>query len=261
LWAAFLVLTGLLAAVALGRAAGREGRGPAGARWFLAALWLAAVLVLCKSLGSLLLALLFAPVMLLAAPRWQMRLAALLAALTLAYPLARGADLVPADTLVALAARIDAERAHSLAFRLDNEQRLLDRAAERPLFGWGLWGRQFERDPQSGRQTTIPDGRWIITLGSGGWLGFAAEFGLLALPVLLIWWRMGASGPPPLVAALGLIHAVNLVDLIPNATLTPLTALAAGALWAAAEAARRAPDTAAQPAAPSPRAPAFRTVL
>jgi hypothetical protein len=257
LWAAFLALTGVLAACALARAEGEPRRRVA---FLAAAAWMLMVLVLCKSLASLLYALAFAPILLLAGTRAQLRLAALLACLALAYPAARGAHLVPDDALVSLIARAAPERAHSLHFRFDNEDVLLARAEERPLFGWGMWGRHHVYDPDTGRPLTITDGRWIVVVGVLGWTGFLAEFGLLALPLLLAWWRMGATPPPPLVAATALMLAVNVLDLIPNATLTPLTLLMAGALLGWAERRHPAAATAAPDSLPA-SGPAFRTVL
>jgi len=258
LWAAFLALTGVLAACALARAESAPRRRLA---LLAAAAWMMLVLVLCKSLASLLYALVFAPLLLLAGGRMQIRLAALLACLALAYPAARGAHLLPDEAVVSAIARLAPERAHSLAFRFGNEDVLLARAEERPLFGWGLWGRHHVYDPDTGRPLTITDGRWIVVLGMFGWAGFLSEFGLLALPLLLAWRRLGAGPPPPLAGAMALMLAVNLVDLIPNATLTPLTMLLAGALLGWAE---RAPvqAVAARPSGAPPRpAPAFRTVL
>ena len=135
---------------------------------------------------------------------------------------------------------------------------LLDRAAEKPAFGWGMWGRNQIHDPETGRMTSIADGRWIIVLGVFGWVGLVAEMGLLTLPIGLAWWRSGGHrapggpGPPRVVAAVALMLGVNLVDLIPNATLTPLTMLGAGALMGWAERQRRVASVV---------APAFRTVL
>ena len=248
LWAAFLAMTAVVAACALARQA--EGRRAM--TLGLAALWMLGTLVLCKSLASLVYALALAPLVLLAGTRAQLGTAALIAALACAYPLAKAADLVPREAALALAEGIDAERANSLRFRFDNEDALLAHANERPVFGWGLWGRNLIYDPDTGRQSAIPDGRWIVTLGVFGWAGLLAEMGLLALPVWLAWARGAAASRAT--AAVALILAVNIADLMPNATATPLTWLFAGALLGWAE--RRAEaNRAAGPLA------AFRTIL
>lgn len=257
LWAALFTVTTVLAACGLLRAGIDRQKVPLAA----AGAWMMGVLVLCKSLASLLYGLFAAPLILFFSTRMQMRVAAVLAALTLAYPLARGAQLVPVDAMVSLAASIDADRAQSLEFRFGNEEILLDRAQERQPFGWGIWGRNLVYDPESGRALSISDGRWIIVLGIFGWIGFVGEFGLLALAVLLAWWRSGPV-PSPVLSALSLILALNLVDMIPNATLTPLTWLCAGAILGRAELGRVAANGLAPGLAqPGVRQPAFRTIL
>jgi hypothetical protein len=109
---------------------------------------------------------------------------------------------------------------------------LLDRAMERPLFGWGSWGRN-QIFNSAGEILTTTDGRWIITIGVYGWIGFLAEFGLLTLPIFLIWRRTTGvlkGAIPPFLGGVALILAVNVLDLLPNATITPMTWLFAGAL-------------------------------
>ena len=92
--------------------------------------------------------------------------------------------------------------------------------------------------PLTGAIDSVADGRWIITLGIYGWIGFLAEFGLIALPMALLWretvTRRDASEALH-IAPLSLILAINLFDMLPNATLTPLTWLIAGALTGYAE--------------------------
>jgi hypothetical protein len=88
---------------------------------------------------------------------------------------------------------------------------------------------------------TITDGRWIILIGIFGWVGYLAEFGLVALPVLLLWTRgaaLAGSGAGPLIGPVALLLAINLVDMLPNASLTPLTWLFAGAVLGLGERAR-----------------------
>jgi hypothetical protein len=258
LWVAFLTATAVLAAFTLARG-GDQTRAVQSA---YLGIWLMVVLVLCKSLASLLYSIILAPLVLFASARMQVRVAAVAALLAIVYPMLRGAEYIPTESLVNLAARVSAQRAESLDFRFDNEERLLERARERPLFGWGLWGRNHVLEANTGRPLTITDGRWIIVLGVTGWTGFLGEFGLLALPILLVAWRSGPS-PPRVVAGGMVILAINLIDMIPNATLTPLTWLLAGALLGWVEQPRTAP----RPAAGMPvvlgaeGGPGVRTIL
>lgn len=233
LWVAFFAMTSVLAALALLRSEKANRR----LALMAAAVFLFAVLILCKSMASILYAMAFAPMVLLLGARMQIRLAALLAFVALAYPLAKGADLVPDDRMLAFAERIDAERAYSMRFRFDNEAILLERAEQKPLFGWGIWSRHHILDENSGEIRTVTDGRWVLVIGTLGWIGFLAEFGLLALPMVLMWWRTrgGIEAVSPLVGPLILILGINVLDLIPNATITPLTWLIAGAVLGHAE--------------------------
>lgn len=214
--------------------------GPAQVRHKLlfATLWLYVVLVLSKSAGAVVYAALLV-VMVLALPRRaQVLVAALLAAMVITYPLLRGAHLVPLDGLVAMADRVSEERALSLQFRIDNEEALLDRASLKPLFGWGGYGRSLLYDPVTGKGLSIADGLWIIVLGNYGWLGYIALFGLMVLPLLKLgreYLAPDTPPPSPLVAGLALLLAINLVDLLPNGTLVPLTWLLAGAVLGQAE--------------------------
>ena len=132
---------------------------------------------------------------------------------------------------------ISIEREGSLAVRFFNENQLLERASQRWLFGWGRYGRSWIYD-ESGRETSVPDGQWIITLGGYGVVGFLAEFGLLALPIFSTARALRFAESPKekaFLSALALILAINVFDLLPNSSLRPWTWLIAGALLGRAE--------------------------
>lgn len=233
LWVAFLTMMAVVAAVALMRAeTGRKAM-----LFGAGAVYLIVLLVLCKSTGSMIFAAFLVPLVLFFGPSAQLRVAFLLGALVMGYPVAKVLGLVPETQIIAVAEIAGEERAASLAFRIENENLLLDRAMERPLFGWGGWGRNQLLDAGTGELVTVTDGRWILVLGTLGWFGFLAEFGLLLLPIFVLYFkgRDGVADPEPFVAPLCLLVAVNVVDLIPNATITPLTWLFAGAILGYAE--------------------------
>lgn len=260
LWVAFFAMMAAMGAVTLFRV-GPSDRRP---MQFGVMLYLSAVLVLCKSAGPMVYAFGLGPLIVLAPRHWQVIVAAALAAMVITYPLLRGAHLVPLDQIIALAERLSPDRAYSFAFRVGNEETLLDRAALKPWFGWGGYGRNLIYDPMTGAGTSIADGAWIITLGIYGWLGYLAQFGLLVLPLLLMGREMLSRRAPvsPWVAAVCLLVAANLVDMLPNATLVPLTWMMAGAVLGHAEGlarARRAARAAAIRARWHPKA--GRTVL
>jgi len=231
LWLAFFMMTASVAAAALAR----EAHGTARGRYLAAVLYLLVVLVLSKSLAPLLYALSLVPLVLLAGPRLQIRLALALALLATLYPLLRENGLVPLDAILDWAAAIGPDRAHSLAYRFGNEEQLLARAQEKILFGWGGWARNLVHDPQSGAITTIPDGEWIIVFGTFGMLGYITLMGLLAGPLVMVWRRARRVLPSRTSAALALILAITLIDMLINAILTPYTWLIAGALIGACE--------------------------
>ena len=103
--------------------------------------YLSVVLILCKSLGTLIYGAVLVPLVRLTRPRLQLRVAMILAILAVAYPLLRAADLVPTNYMVEAARSISDDRADSLQFRFDHEKQMLQRASQRFLFGWGRWGR------------------------------------------------------------------------------------------------------------------------
>lgn len=203
-------------------------------------LWV--VLLLQKSLGGLLLGSLMSLALFLR-PRRQIGLAAAVAVIFLAYPAMRGAGLAPVEWINTHVAEYSLERSESFEFRLVNEDQLLAQANERPWFGWGGWGRQLIYDPETGRNISVTDGYWIIVLGSSGWIGYLAQFGLICLPLLGL-YRYRRQIPRE-TAGLAIILSGNLIDMIPNASITPITWLMVGALTGAVAAASRGTTSAA----------------
>lgn len=255
LWVSFFAMTAVVAAVALAR--GAVTRVAVG--FWLFAVYLLVVLILSKSLGAIIYGLVLIPLVAVLSSRAQIRVAALLAFVALAYPVLKGADLVPQEAMLAQAGNIDDDRANSLRFRFQQETILMDRATEKPLFGWGLWGRNHLWDGPTSTILTVTDGRWIILIGVQGWVGFLAEFGVLALPIFLIWRKSGQGELSPWIGPMCLLLGVNLIDLIPNATLTPLTWLLAGAILGYAEVFSTQKQTAVVQSAAA--IPGLRTIL
>lgn len=225
LWLAIFFCSAFLAALALWR----SSEGAARTRWLAASAWLFLTLVLAKGIGALAIGLFLGAMILFLPLRLQVIGAAVLAGSLLVYPMLRGADLVPVETALNLAGQYDTGRQASLRFRFMNEDILLDKANERPVFGWGGWGRNRVFDDQ-GRDLSVTDGYWIILVGTRGWVGYIAEFGLLLLPMIFLGLRWKTLALTPATAGLSLALTANLIDLIPNATLTPVTWLMAGAL-------------------------------
>ncbi|WP_425045862.1 hypothetical protein [Primorskyibacter sp. S87] len=229
LWLAFFFLNAILATATLARVAEREER----TRLFAAVIYLFVVLILCKSLASLLYGLVFLPVILFASPRQQISVAVCCATLAVAYPILRNTGMIPLDWILEQANAISPDRAQSLGYRFTNEDALLARADEKPLFGWGGWSRNLIRHEETRQILTIPDGRWIIVFGTLGWTGYIAEMGLLATPIAMMalqMRKMSNSEISPFVAPISILLAATMVDMLLNATLVPLTWMCAGAV-------------------------------
>ncbi len=236
IWLAFFLMTAVVSAVALTRASNWSGK----LKYAFAAVYLAAVLFLCKSAGALVFAVLLMPMVFILSQRLQLTIAMVFASFTIVYPVLKQADMIPTERILSEIAELSEERSRSLEFRFDNEDVLLERAYEKPIFGWGTWGRNHLLDPVSGELLTVTDGRWIIVIGVFGWLGYLAEFGLLAFPIMLMWWKgarpgVGGYGLSPYIGPLALMLGINVFDLLPNATITAITWLFAGAVLGYAE--------------------------
>ncbi|MGY3560521.1 hypothetical protein ACVWXP_003790 [Bradyrhizobium sp. USDA 4463] len=230
LLASFFLMSCVVAAAALSRINGKPLGISAG--WLSA--YLSAVLIACKSLGSLVYGLALAPLVRWASPRLQIHVALILAIIGLTYPVTRSLDLFPQNTLVALASSVSKDRSDSLAFRFRNEDELLAKASERFWFGWGRYGRNRVYS-ENGRES-ITDGRWIITLGQFGAFGFLTEFGLLALPIFYaIAVNRRKDRIAFIVGALALLQAARIIDQLPNASINSWAWLITGSLLGAVE--------------------------
>lgn len=235
----------VLATVGLARLRG----GGRGLPFLVAAVWLLFCLYMTKTVGAFLIAVALVPVILLLGVRLQLIVAAALAGIVLLYPMMRNADLVPTDWLTSNLSRVaSTDRVSSLMFRFDNEDMLLDKAQERPLFGWGPWGRSRVYD-EFGNDISVTDGTWVIVFGIYGWFGYLGQFGLLTSPILLLALRRKRYEATLATSVLCVVLAANLVDLIPNSGLTPVTWLIAGALAGRMEVGAA---TAPAPASPAP---------
>jgi hypothetical protein len=231
---AFFVMTTTIAASALWRTRTQVLRlPPAGVTAYLAA-----ILVLQKSLGALVYCSVAVPLVRFTQPRFQLRLATVLVSISLLYPMLRLMQLFPTRELIEAATVVSGERAWSLEFRFEQEERLLQHASQRLIFGWGGWGRSRLYD-ESGRDTSVTDGYWIILIGGFGVFGFLGRFALLSLPVFraLSALKFARSIPDKVnLAALALIISINIVDGLPNSTISPWSWLLVGALLGRTEA-------------------------
>jgi len=226
---AFFLSTSIIAAVSLWRIRARIS----GFNTPSVIAYLGVLLLLCKSAGALIYSLLIGPIVLWITPKAQMRIAVVLAAIAITYPILRMSDLVPTSQILELASSINQDRAKSLGVRFEQEKRLLDHATERTWFGWGRYGRNRVYDDY-GKDISITDGQWILTLGQFGLVGFIAQFGLLTFPIFraaTALKHLRSEREKVLLAATALILAVTAVEQLPNASINSWTWLLGGALY------------------------------
>ena len=115
------------------------------------AAYLSVILVLCKSLGALVYAAVLAPLILFTGPRSWTKIACFLLLTVCAYPALRTSGLIPVQRIASAANSVSGDRALSFLSRVQNEDQLLAKANQKPLFGWGTWGRNRIYDAETGR--------------------------------------------------------------------------------------------------------------
>lgn len=126
------------------------------------------------------------------------------------------------------------ERVESLDYRFEAERLLADKALERPLFGWGGFGRGFVPWERSPSGFVVPDGLWTLYLNMNGLVGLFGLLWLMLAP-LVLWLRAhrGASwirGDAAAGAGLALVVALFAVDCLLNAMVNPIFLVATGAV-------------------------------
>lgn len=192
----------------------------------VAGLFIVFASLISRNLGAILLTFLFVPLLFLR-PRLQTSVISTIAIIFILFPVVR--YYAPVEGLTDSFAGIAPERAFSLQYRLDNETILLDRANERPLFGWGIWGRPLIYN-DLGMRTSTTDGTWILIFGTYGWVGYLTYFGVMVVPLVAL-RRAAKRKPIPIqTMAMALMGTGNLIYLIPNSTLTPLSWAVFGAI-------------------------------
>lgn len=200
----------------------------------LAAVYNLGWLLACKSLGAALYGLVATPVLLFLKARTALHIAVLLVVVVIAYPVLRASGALPERTMVHAARLVSERAAQSLEFRFTMESMLAERAAERPLFGWGRFGRSMVFDEVTENPISVSDGHWIVVYGMSGAWGFVCVFGLLVAPVFLLQrriQRVEARDLRILLAGLACIVAISALDLVPNGFHNSIVVLLAGALW------------------------------
>ena len=127
----------------------------------------------------------------------------------------------------------NSDRVSSLEYRIFNENVLRDKAMEKPMFGWGGFGRSRVYNDE-GEDVTTTDSAWIIVLGQNGLFGLISFFTALLLPLVRIayhlkpmMWRHPMVAPT---LALGMILGIFMIDRLLNAQINPIPMMIAGGL-------------------------------
>ncbi|MBO9581945.1 MAG: O-antigen ligase family protein [Sphingobium sp.] len=199
----------------------------------LCAVWLLVMLVLNKSAGALITGTALALLFVFLRPRRFIGIALVVAMMIVTYPVLRGNGFVPTAAIQSAISSVSSERAASLGFRLRNEDMLLHRANQRPWFGWGGYARNHVivvTEWGETKDVTVTDGTWVIAIGTYGWIGYLSTFGLLCYPFWHLFRMRRRSAISMASVTLAAMLLFNLLDLIPNSSLRPITWLIAGAL-------------------------------
>lgn len=188
--------------------------------------------IACKSTGAI--ALGFLGTVCFTAVRYTSSKAFLicLACLSPAYIVARLSGW-SGSNLLAVAQSFDQERADSLRTRIDNEDRLTAKALQKPILGWGGWGRNRVYD-DDGRDLTVTDGLWIIFLGVNGFIGLISLSLIFILPtlrfVLITEKRAIVASEYAPVLMLVIVILLYWIDCLFNAMINPIYVMCTGAL-------------------------------
>jgi hypothetical protein len=189
---------------------------------------------LCKSVGVWLYAAAVIPVLYAVRPKAQLFAAICLSATILTYPFLRSLDMIPIEAVAEVTQEfVGLRSANSFMARIESEDEIIDRTAERYLFGWGEGGRSMIYDPVTGRSTSIVDGLWLIQFGIGGMFRFVTLFSFLLFPVFYAYQRLGKisnSTTRQILCALVWIVAIRTFDLLPNSTIDPYLTFLGGTI-------------------------------
>ena len=196
------------------------------------------VLIFCKTWSALAYAIIGFIAIYKLSPSKQVKWSFLIASLIFIYPMLKTTQLFPEKAIISSISAYSPERAESLDYRFQNENKLQARALEKPFFGWGGWGRSAIYSDYDGKGLSVPDGAWIIQFGLYGWVGFLLYYLLLILPLYYAtktFKYIEKRCDQVYFASLSVILAVCLVDSIPNTGMGPIHLFLAGALLGQAE--------------------------
>ena len=157
------------------------------------------------------------------------------------YIVSRDVGILSTERLTNYASIISSDRARSLYGRLYHEERLVEKAWQRPLFGWGGWGRNRVYNAY-GEDTSVTDGLWIIAFGVYGLVGLVSLGMILLLPTFAFYrkyhvedWAQAQF--TPMVAFITILPLYT-IDCLMNAFVNPIFTVVSGGMlgWLATDA-------------------------
>lgn len=189
--------------------------------------------ILCKSTGALGLMCLGFLIIFLAARLKFSVFVIILILMGPAYMISRGTGYWNGMNFVNAFSHLSVDRAASVLYRFENENILIEKAKQRPIFGWGGWGRSRVYN-EEGKDISVTDGFWIIILGQNGLFGIVAFSLLILMPVVNFMhcypvntWR---NPQVSAVVALPVLLCLFMIDCCLNAMVSPVYMLIAGGL-------------------------------
>ncbi len=198
------------------------------------AFYLVAVFVLIRSTGAYIL--FAAAIAIVFMARW-LRMAPIFWAVltaTVLYMYLGASGNFPREPLVNwMSGVFEPDRVQSMDFRFENEEILSEKARQRPVWGWGGFGRNRVFNDY-GEDTSVTDSLWIINFGVNGYVGLIASFGTLILPIASFAIRFPARlwGNPVVApaATIAVFLLMYVYDCTANAMVNPVYTLMAGGI-------------------------------
>ncbi len=157
------------------------------------------------------------------------------------YMLLRASGTWDAQNLVdTVSSVVGPQRAQSLQTRITAENRLTEKALQRPWLGWGRWSPDtpgkapWRIYDERGKDIAPTDGMWVITFGTDGLIGLLAITTAILMPPILLrrrvplaYWGHPLAAPA---AALAIMLTLHMLDNLLNAMLNPIFVLGMGGL-------------------------------
>jgi hypothetical protein len=146
------------------------------------------VALACKNLGATFLLAMGAATLWWVHQRGSLALLCVLTLLPASYAFSRTTGLWSGAQVTEVVSYLHEERAQSFGYRLRMEEILIEKALERPMLGWGGWGRSRVYN-RWGDDISVVDGLWVDFLGKHGLLGLSLMIAAITVPAISTLYR------------------------------------------------------------------------